>query len=82
MKGRKEMALYKEICRERKMKVVHMIKKRKTDFYKERLSKASGDQKDLFTRVNELLNCTMSSALSFHSSKTDLADDMANFLLY
>ena len=55
--------------------------KSKTDFYKERLSKAFGDQKELFKCVNELLNCTKWVALPSHSSKTELADDMEIFFL-
>ena len=62
----------------KKMQVVHIIKQAKTDFYKERLRKASGYQKGLFVCVNELLNRTKSSALSSHLSKTELADDMGN----
>ena len=73
--------VHKEIYREKKLMVVHMIKKAKTQFYKDRLSKARGDQKVLFNCVDELLNKTKSSSLPSHSSKEDLANDMADFFM-
>ena len=58
-----------------------MIKKAKTEFYKDRLSRASGDQKVLFNCVDELLNKTKSSSLPSHTSKTELANEMADFFM-
>jgi hypothetical protein len=39
------LTVHKEIYKEKKMEVIHLIKNSKKDFYKDRLSQKSGDQK-------------------------------------
>ena len=66
---------------EQKRQLTKMIAHAKKEFYKERLSKANHDQKEIFRCVNELLNKSRSSTLPSHSSKSQLADDMSDFFM-
>jgi hypothetical protein len=73
------LTIHRDIYKEHNAKLVHMIAKAKQDYYKARLEKSSGDQRVLFKCVDDLLNRSKSSTLPDHSSKEQLANDMADF---
>jgi hypothetical protein len=50
-------------------------------FYTDKLNISSGDQRELFKCVNDLLNKSKSSTLPTHSSKEELANDLAEYFM-
>ena len=58
-----------------------LIASSKKDFYTDKLNISSGDQRELFKCVNDLLNKSKSSTLPTHSSKEELANDLSEYFM-
>jgi hypothetical protein len=73
------LTVHKEIYREQKNKLTHMIENSKKEFYHDKINETKGDQKALFKCVNSLLYRSRSSSLPIHDSKQELCDTMSDF---
>ena len=72
------LTIHKDIFREKRNIVTHLISNSKKEHYKAKIGDAAGDQKVLFKCVNELLYRSRSRALPSSKSDKDLANDMTD----
>ena len=75
------LTIHKDIYKEKRNKVTHLISQSKKEHYRSKIGDAAGDQKVLFRCVNELLYRSKSSALPSATSNEALANDMSDFFV-
>ena len=75
------MIVHKKMYRDKKNNFTFLITEAKKEHYRTKISESSGDQKQLFRCIDELLNKSKSSALPSSESDQKLANDMSSFFL-
>ena len=73
------LTIHKEIFHFHRNKVTKLIKEAKIGYYQNKISENAGNQKELFSITNTLLNRKETSPLPSYDSPKELADRMADY---